>query len=87
VVEAFQGAYPEQASSFFVQQSDGSLHLDMWKALTCQLQLSGIQEAHIELAGICTACHTDVFYSNRSEGGKTGRFAGMITLLPSTTSE
>jgi len=82
VVEAFQGAYPEQASAFFVQQPDGSLHLDMWTALTCQLRSSGIQEEHIDLAGICTACHTDIFYSNRAEGGKTGRFTGMITLLP-----
>jgi YfiH family protein len=87
VFAAFQGAYPEQASSFFVQQPDGSLHLDMWKALTCQLHSSGIEEAHIELAGICTACHTDMFYSNRAEGGKTGRFTGMITLLPSSMRE
>jgi polyphenol oxidase len=80
VFAAFQGAYPKQASTFFVQQPDGSIHLDMWKALTYQLQSSGIQEAHIELAGICTACHTDVFYSNRSEGGLSGRFTGMIAL-------
>jgi polyphenol oxidase len=86
VVAAFQATYPEQARSFFVQQPDGSIHLDMWTALTCQLQSSGIQAAHIELAGICTACHTDLFYSNRAEGGKTGRFTGMITLLPSSKS-
>jgi polyphenol oxidase len=58
----------------------------MWKALTCQLLSSGIQEEHIELAGISTACHTDLFYSNRAEGGKTGRFTGMITLRPSLIS-
>jgi polyphenol oxidase len=83
VVEAFQEAYHEQASAFFVQQPDGSIHLDIWKALTCQLRSSGIQEEHIELASICTTCHTDVFYSNRAEGGRTGRFTGMITLHPS----
>jgi purine-nucleoside/S-methyl-5'-thioadenosine phosphorylase / adenosine deaminase len=87
VVAAFQGAYPEQASTFFVRQSDGSIHLDMWTTLTCQLRSSGIQEEHIELSGICTACHTDVFYSNRAERGKTGRFTGMITLLSLSRSE
>jgi polyphenol oxidase len=87
VVAAFQGAYPEQASTFFVQQSDGSIHLDMWRALTCQLRSSGIQEDHIELAGICTACYTDVFYSNRAERGKMGGFTGMITLLSSSGGE
>jgi polyphenol oxidase len=87
VVAAFHEVYPEQASTFFQQQDDGSIHLDMWKALTCQLRSSGIQEAHIELAGICTACRTDMFYSNRAEGGKTGRFTGMITLHPSSIEE
>jgi polyphenol oxidase len=87
VVAAFHEAYPEQASAFFKRQDDGSIHLDMWTALTCQLRSSGIQEEHIELAGICTDCHTDVFYSNRAEGGKTGRFTGMITLHPSSIDE
>ena len=87
VVGAFHAAFPDQADAFFTQQPDGSIHLDMWKALTTQLRSSGIQEEHIELAGICTACHTDVFYSNRAERGKTGRFTGMISLRPSPTSE
>ncbi len=87
VVTAFQEAYPEQASAFFVQQPDGSIHLDMWTALTCQLRSSGIQEEHIELAGVCTACHTDMFYSHRVEGGRTGRFTGMIMLHPSSIDE
>jgi polyphenol oxidase len=87
VVAAFQEAYPEQASTFFVQQLDGSIHLDIWTALTYQLRSSGIQEKHIELTSICTACHTDVFYSNRAEGSRTGRFTGMITLHPSSIGE
>ena len=87
VIAAFQEAFPGQASAFFVQQPDGSTHLDMWTALTCQLRSSGIHEEHIELAGICTACRTDIFYSNRAEGGRTGRFTGMITLRPSSTGE
>ena len=86
VVTAFHNAFPDQADAFFLQQPDGSIHLDMWQALTNQLRSSGIQEDHIELAGICTACHTDIFYSNRAEGGKTGRFTGMISLRPSPTS-
>jgi polyphenol oxidase len=87
VVAAFHEAFSDQAETFFMQQPDGSIHLDMWKALTCQLRSSGIGEEHIELAGICTACHTDVFYSNRAEEGKTGRFTGMIALRPSPTSK
>jgi polyphenol oxidase len=87
VVAAFHKAYPDRADTFFVQQPDGSIHLDMWTALTYQLQSSGIREEHIEPASICTACHTDVFFSNRAEEGKTGRFTGMITLRTSPISE
>ena len=39
--------------------------------------VSGIQPEHIEFAGICTACHTDLFYSHRAEKGKTGRMMGV----------
>jgi hypothetical protein len=34
----------------------------------------------IEVAGICTACDTQNWYSHRGEEGKTGRFAGVIGL-------
>jgi len=83
VVQAFHEAFPGQSDTLFVPQPDGSTHLDMWTALTCQLQASGVQQEHIELAGICTACHTDLFYSNRAERGETGRFTGMIALRSS----
>jgi YfiH family protein len=83
VIDAFHDAFPDQAQRFFVLQPDGSVHLDMWKAITWQLLDSGIQNEHIELSGICTACHTDLFYSHRAEKGRTGRF-GAITTLRST---
>jgi len=87
VVAAFQEAFPDQADAIFVRQPDGSTHLDMWTALTCQMRSSGVREQHIELASICTACNTDLFYSNRAEGGRTGRFTGMIMLRPSSIGE
>ena len=80
VINAFHAAFPDQAQRFFVPQPDGSVHLDMWTAIKWQLLDSGIQDEHIEVAGICTACHTDLFYSHRAEKGKTGRFGGLIVL-------
>ena len=40
--------------------------------------MPGCPDDRIELAGICTACHTDDFYSHRAEGGHTGRFAAVL---------
>ncbi len=31
-------------------------------------------------ADLCTACHTDVFFSHRAEAGKTGRFGVLVML-------
>ncbi len=44
-----------------------------------QLVDAGLREEHIETAGICTRCRTDLFYSYRGEG-TTGRF-GTVAML------
>ncbi len=58
---------------------DGSPYLNLWEANRRLLELAGV--AQIEVAEICTATHTDDFYSHRAEGGKTGRFATIIGLM------
>lgn len=40
----------------------------------------GVQASHISTCEICTACHTDIFYSHRREKGKTGRLGALIGL-------
>jgi len=54
------------------------LHFDLWKANHYLLARAGVEK--IELAGICTACHTDDWFSHRAEKGKTGRFGALISL-------
>ena len=54
-------------------------HFDLWKANQYLLERMGVSQ--IELAGICTACHTDDWFSHRAEKGKTGRFGALISLL------
>ncbi len=80
LVEVFTKAFPSDAHRFFLRQEDETIHLDMWAFLQWQLLGSGIREEHIENSGLCTACHTEWFYSHRAEHGKTGRFAGLIML-------
>ncbi len=54
------------------------VELDLWKANQYTLELAGVK--HIEIAGECTACNLDNWYSHRAEGGKTGRFGVLIGL-------
>jgi polyphenol oxidase len=74
------GSYGNQADRYFTEQHDGSYLLDLNAALVTQLVNAGIQQDHIEVSNICTACRLDLFYSHRFEKGKTGRFCGMIVL-------
>jgi len=42
------------------------------------LTAAGVKAAHISTCELCTACHTDIFYSHRRENGKTGRMGALI---------
>ncbi|MCR2803688.1 peptidoglycan editing factor PgeF [Paenibacillus sp. SCIV0701] len=39
---------------------------------------AGILPSRIEISNWCTGCRTDLFFSHRAEGGKTGRMASWI---------
>lgn len=74
-----------QAKQLFGDDSDlvlkphgGQIHFDLWKANQYLLEQAGVKQ--IELAGICTACHTNDWFSHRAEKGKTGRFGALISL-------
>ena len=69
----------DRADELLVKRS-GSTHLDLWQANAIQLRELGVER--IEIAEICTADHTDDFYSWRKENKNTGRF-GAIIALPS----
>lgn len=68
----------EQSDALLIRQVDGSVHLDLWQANAQQLRALGV--AQIESAEICTAHHTDDFYSWRAEKANTGRFGAIISI-------
>jgi len=55
--------------------------LDLWSANRDQLLASGLQEQNIEIAGMCTWCCNDLFFSARKEGALSGRFSAGIMLV------
>ncbi|MEZ4768334.1 MAG: peptidoglycan editing factor PgeF [Caldilineales bacterium] len=55
-----------------------SIHFDLWRANQWQFQQAGVQQ--VEVAGICTRCHRDMFFSHRGDHGVTGRF-GAVAML------
>ncbi|MBC7105215.1 MAG: peptidoglycan editing factor PgeF [Firmicutes bacterium] len=58
----------------------GRWRLDLWLANRRWLVSAGLREEHIAASGLCTACRTDLFFSHRREGGRTGRCGAFIWL-------
>jgi polyphenol oxidase len=55
-----------------------NVHLDLPKANRAQLLAAGLRPQNIFRSGLCTACHTDFFFSHRREDGHTGRLMSVI---------
>jgi purine-nucleoside/S-methyl-5'-thioadenosine phosphorylase / adenosine deaminase len=55
--------------------------LDLWEANRLALLEAGLTPDQIELAGVCTQCNAETFFSHRANGGQpAGRFAAVIRL-------
>jgi hypothetical protein len=65
-------------SEVLLKSHNGKIHFDLWKANQLLLERAGVSK--IEHAGICTACHTNDWFSHRAENGRTGRFGALISL-------
>ena len=59
---------------------DGKAKLDLAGLNTDQIEDAGILKENIFKAGLCTACHEDLFYSYRRDGIGTGRMISGIIL-------
>jgi len=77
VVAQTRRAFNGTADSLLLARN-GGYYLDLWAANRAALQEAGVEQ--IEVAEICTQCHSDDFFSHRATGGMTGRFGGLIGL-------
>ncbi len=65
-------------SDALLQTREGHVHFDLWAANRLTLEQAGVGQ--VEVAGLCTACHPEDWYSHRAQQGKTGRFGALIGL-------
>lgn len=77
VVREVRHAFGKQADAH-LSVHDGAVHFDLWSANRQSLEEQGV--ASIEIAGICTACHLEDWFSHRGERGRTGRFGGLLAI-------
>jgi YfiH family protein len=74
---------PEVAARFrelFPEREDlnGRARLDLAEAARRQLLEAGVRQEQLALAGLCTRCLADEFYSWRRDGPRTGRMLSVI---------
>ena len=77
VIKKAKKAFPEVYDQI-LNEEEGVVKLDLWKANEIQLRRIGVDQ--IDIAGICTGCDPLNWYSHRVENGMTGRFATVIGL-------
>ena len=65
-------------SELFLKSHHGKIHFNLWETNRVLLERAGVGQ--VEVAGICTACNTQDWYSHRAEKGRTGRFGALICL-------
>ncbi len=72
---------PENWNEVLIPVSKGHYRVNLQKTNQILLEQAGILSKHIEITEYCTGCRTDMFFSHRKEGGRTGRMASFIGLI------
>ncbi len=72
--------YRHELPENFRKYKDDRDRFDFWQISRDQMTSAGLAEKNIEVAGICTSCRTDLFFSYRKEG-RTGRFAAVAGMI------
>ncbi|MDP4553082.1 peptidoglycan editing factor PgeF [Alkalihalobacillus macyae] len=69
----------KNSNGLFEEKANGKYQLDLKEVNKDLLLKSGIKQNHIAVSQYCTSC-SNLFFSHRSENGKTGRMMGYIGL-------
>ena len=59
----------------------GRPHLNLWELNRRQLVAAGVLEERVEVAGVCTRCRAETYFSHRALGYPAGRFGAAIGLV------
>lgn len=77
MIEQVRKNFGREADRLLIPHN-GSIHFDLWEANRLLLESVGVEQ--IEIAGLCTACDLEHWYSHRAEKGRTGRFGAIFAI-------
>lgn len=64
----------------YMKKIGNKYNFDLWEINKYIMMNNGMREENIEIAGICTKCRNDLFFSHRGQKGKRGLMLGMIMM-------
>ena len=84
VVAEVEAAFPAARAAGAITLPPRSLreHVDLARLNRAAALEVGLAPEAIEVAGLCTRCEADRFYSYRRDGGRTGQLAAFVTFDP-----
>ncbi len=80
VIAGAEATFGTRSAEILEPQGEGKANFDLWTANRIDLEEAGVPANQIEVSGIASNEHLDVFYSHRLEGGRTGRFIAAVSL-------
>lgn len=78
VVAKVESAFSNSPALLKPSLKVGHAYFDLWEANKTSLMEAGLQEENIEVMGLCSFEHGDLFYSARRDGADTGRMVSAI---------
>lgn len=83
-------AWAERPPAFFLParpparepRAAPTAHLDLVAGAQEQLRNAALNLSNVSVADFCTACRTDLFFSHRKEGRRTGRSMAVVGIRP-----
>lgn len=81
VVKSVESVFANSSSILKPSLNAGHSYFDLWEANKTLLIESGISEQNIEVMGLCSYEHSNLFYSARRDGADTGRMVSGIKLV------
>ena len=80
VADAFKEAFGEEVSFVTWDEEKGKYHIDLWECNKQSLLSAGILASNILVAGVCTCCCHELFFSHRYTKGHRGTLGAFMSL-------
>lgn len=78
VIRKVKASFPESYKKLLTRQTAHHAHFNLWEVNKELLVEAGVKPSNIKVAGLCTVCHKDEFFSWRVNGVSQSFITGIL---------